>query len=184
MAHRRHITITAAFIMMLGTSTGIAAAGEPAREEISTPFATAPGHDRMKSQKPMPRISPRLSDSIATRIRSSFELAVDRLEEHAECRDLFSEIGSDGIEALSTTLYYPAALKLERDLCRRAEGYTVVGGAPTWLCRRFSKLSDQRAAMVLIHEALHHAGLNEQPSDPSAPSSREINDMVSEACRL
>jgi hypothetical protein len=85
---------------------------------------------------------------------------------------------------LSTTLYYPAALKLERDLCRRAEGYTTVGGAPTFLCRRFSKLPDRRAAMVLIHEALHHAGLDERPHDPEGPSSREINDMVSEACRL
>jgi len=183
MAIRRHITTTAAIIIILGSSSSIVSAGEPMREETSTSTSSSLGQDLTDPPAPAPRISRRVSDSVTRRLESAFDTAIGQLRKHPECQDLFSEIGSDGIEALSTTLYYPAELKLERDLCRRAEGYTIVGGAPTWLCRRFAKLSDCRAAMVLIHEALHHAGLDEWPLNPSAMSSGEINDMVSQACR-
>jgi len=185
MATRRHIGITAAFITVLFGSSAYLGAGELGASGStsigSTVGGTATAH---KPVTPKPRISERINSRVANKLEIAFDLALERLEEHPECRSLFVELDSDGTEMLSTTLYYPAALKLERDLCCQAEGYTTVGGAPTWLCRRFSKLPDQRAAMVLIHEALHHAGLGERPLNPDGPSSHEINDMVTEACRL
>ena len=36
--------------------------------------------------------------------------------------------------------------------------------------------------LELIHEALHHAGLTEQPMDPDGLTAREIDDMVGAAC--
>jgi hypothetical protein len=43
-------------------------------------------------------------------------------------------------------------------------------------------LSLDRAAMTVIHEALHHGGLREAPADPDAMNAREINTMVLHAC--
>jgi len=45
-------------------------------------------------------------------------------------------------------------------------------------------LLTEQAAMVVIHEALHHAGLPERPHDKKAMTSGQINDMVREACGL
>jgi len=38
--------------------------------------------------------------------------------------------------------------------------------------------------MVIIHEALHHAGLTEYPQDPNGMTSNQINGMVAEQCGL
>jgi hypothetical protein len=38
--------------------------------------------------------------------------------------------------------------------------------------------------MVIVHEALHHAGLNEYPKDPDAMTSKQINGMVMKHCGL
>jgi hypothetical protein len=46
-----------------------------------------------------------------------------------------------------------------------------VGSPSTFVCRLFQRLGDERAAVVLIHEALHHAGLTEYPQDPEAMTS-------------
>jgi hypothetical protein len=43
-------------------------------------------------------------------------------------------------------------------------------------------LDTDKAALVLLHEALHFAGLTEQPHDPRAMTSSEINDMVKDRC--
>jgi len=60
----------------------------------------------------------------------------------------------------------------------------MVGGGPVRVCRDFSRLSDSQAAMVIIHEALHHAGLTEYPQDPNGMTSNQINGMVAEQCGL
>ena len=61
---------------------------------------------------------------------------------------------------------------------------TYVGDAPTWICRRVTSYSDEQAALVVIHEALHHAGLTEKPHDRNAMSSGAINKMVGKSCNL
>jgi len=58
-------------------------------------------------------------------------------------------------------------------------------GTPiAWVCPAFSSLKVERAALTLIHEALHSAGMPERPQTPGARSSAEINDPVRGRCEL
>jgi hypothetical protein len=129
-----------------------------------------------------PRISRRVTSRLRSTIESGFQLAVQKLSTEPGCRDLFAELGADGREMLSTTLYYQADLKTEKQVCSRALAFTIVGGAPTWVCQRFARLNDRRAAAVLLHEALHHAGMGEWPNDPDGPTPAEIDELVADAC--
>jgi hypothetical protein len=52
------------------------------------------------------------------------------------------------------------------------------------LCRGFSSLGAERAAVTLIHEALHWAGLSEKPLDKDGMDPRDIDRMVKKACGL
>jgi hypothetical protein len=130
----------------------------------------------------VPRINRRVPERLRSKIESGFRLAVERVRQVPACNGLFAELDADGIQMLSTTLYYKAELKMELKVCPGALAYTLVDGAPTWLCRRFERLSDERAAAVLLHEALHHAGMDEWPHDPEAAPASAIDAMVKEAC--
>jgi hypothetical protein len=163
-------------IALLITATLVAV---PPRPASANPPAAAASPGSVS-----PHISPRVPAAVGGKVAAAWELAAERATRVPECRRLFTELGRDPMDVLSMTIYYPAELKLERRLCPRAYAYTVVGGAPTWLCRRFSRLSEERAAAVLLHEALHHAGLTEQPRDPDGLRPGEIQDMVEEACGL
>ncbi len=187
MAGQLYARSRAMFIAAFSISSVVVVAGEPMREVATTGSRSgvvvsteSVPSDRWLS----PWVSQRLSAPVADRLAAGYDLAVARLERLPACRALFTGLGSDGFEALSTTLYYPAELRQEHEVCRTADAYTVVGAAPTWLCRRFARVTDRRAALLVLHEALHHAGLDEWPHDRSAPSSESINDMVSEACGL
>ena len=86
---------------------------------------------------------------------------------------------------LEATLNFPIKNPKRRlDMCPRITAYTFVGASTTWLCPDFKRLPIEHAALVLIHEALHHAGLTEKPHDQGAMTSREINTMVTTACQL
>jgi len=129
-------------------------------------------------------ISSQIPAPVRSRVESSFALATLRLKDLPECAGLFSDFGANGLEVLSSTLYYPASAAQEKRACRGAWGYTTVGTAPTYLCRRFSRMSEKKGAMILIHEALHHAGMGEFPQDRNALSSAAINSLVEDACGL
>lgn len=131
-----------------------------------------------------PWISSKVPEPVRSRLEASYNIATRHLRDNAECRSLFAELGASGFEALASTLYYPASQQNEKQVCRGAFGYTTVGSAPTFLCRRFSRLSERRAALVLIHEGLHRAGMGEWPQDSDALPSSAINDLVAEACGL
>jgi hypothetical protein len=159
-------------------------AGTPAKtgdHVVPTHVVTAGSTHEMS---PAPRINRRVPTPLRSKIEAGFRLALERVDRLPACAGLFAELGTDGIEMLSTTLYYRAELKMEMRVCTHAYAYTLVGGAPTWLCRRFSWLSDERAAAVLLHEALHHAGTDEWPHDPHAASGSAINELVSNACEF
>jgi hypothetical protein len=94
---------------------------------------------------------------------------------------------------LSSGLYFPVdSYQREVEVCGRNAAvnsggaknlaYTNVGGAPTWVCRHFGRVSTETAAVAVIHEALHHAGLTEWPHDRLAMTSPEITEMVESAC--
>lgn len=58
----------------------------------------------------------------------------------------------------------------------------MVGSRRVTLCPEFATLSTTAAARILIHEALHSAGLGEWPAYPHALMSEEINRMVAGKC--
>jgi len=86
---------------------------------------------------------------------------------------------------LDRASYHPASGAHEGRYCR-GNGYavTVVGRSAVGLCRKFRRLSDQEAAIILLHEALHFAGQTEYPADPAAPDALTITKRVETSCRL
>jgi len=187
MAHQEWTETAASMVVVLAISAGIVAAGEPMGGTATVGASidrTASSRPHSANPAPSPWMSSRLCGAIRERLSTGFNLAVAQLERRIECRNLFTRLGSDGLEILSTSLYYPAGVRHESQTCLNADAFTVVGGAPTWLCRRFAQVSDRRAAVLVIHEALHHAGLDEWPHDPGGPSSQAINAMVQRACGL
>jgi len=134
------------------------------------------------------RLEPWIGKKLPPRTRRSltaaFELAVQRLRNRPECQRLFDDLGADGLEELAKSFYYGVALPREQTICRRTSAFTQVGGRVTRLCSSFSRLRQNQAAVVLIHEALHQAGMSEKPLDPKALDSAQINQLVSDRCAL
>lgn len=175
-------------VMALGPQA-LGLATEPASATGVRPSATAAGSGGAasfavggESVAPAPRINRKMSSRLSSTLESAFSLAVERVQNKPQCRAIFADLGADGVTVLSSTLYYQASLKMEKQVCPRAFGYTLVGGAPTWVCQQFAQLNDRRAARVLLHEALHHGGLDERPHDPDGPTPADIDELVSDAC--
>ncbi len=130
-----------------------------------------------------PRFVRRLPAPAERTLGEGFLVALHKLEADVECASLFTN--RDGRLRLLNTRYSPATVQEEMRVCRRgAVALTGVGSAETRLCRTFARLAPERAAVVLIHEALHYAGWSERPVDPEGLESREINAMVSDRCGL
>jgi hypothetical protein len=137
------------------------------------------------SQILTPKIGVEMPEKNREQITASFQIALDRVREVPECGRLFAELGADGTGTISRIRFYPIGRHaLGTDVCRGRVANTIVGGGPVWLCREFSRLTDTQAAMIIIHEALHHAGLTERPRDPKGMTSAAINDMVMTRCGL
>ena len=152
--------------------------------EANETTATAVG--TLRNEAPVgPWFHPKFSPEVKTKLQSAVRIAAKRIEDVEECGDLFANLGADGEEMLNTTLYFPVAANNRRDgICRQAAAYTKVGAKSTFICPEFSRLSDKRAAMFLVHEALHHAGLSEKPLDRRGMTSLEINTMVGRKCKF
>jgi hypothetical protein len=113
-----------------------------------------------------------------------FKLALERLDREPTCRALFGELGADARDMLGRSVYHRATPELERFNCASADAVTRVGSTVTWVCSRLAQESREQAALILIHEALHFAGLPESPPTPGAMSSKEINDRIADRCGL
>lgn len=101
------------------------------------------------------------------------------------CAELFSDLGAEGIDRLRIVHYRSAVYADALEVCRRGRGaaaFTFVGSPITTLCPAFDELTVEAAAHVVLHEALHSAGLTEWPLDPDAPNSRSIHRVVHMAC--
>ena len=130
-----------------------------------------------------PRLTGALPSDVTRNLLVGFPLALERVRELASCRSLFEPFVVSGVERLSTTLYAPENAKRTNNSCDRgALAYTYVGSPVTLLCAGFGTLRRDQAAIVLIHEALHFAGLPEAPSTRDALTSRQINRLVQDAC--
>lgn len=132
-----------------------------------------------------PRVSGLLNPLVNLKLEQAYPLALGRLQNAPACRALFNELGANGVEMLKTTIYYAATYKLEHSACSSSSvALTMVGSPQTRLCQTFSRLSAKWAAMLLIHEALYFAGLEESPPTPGAMNSAEINKRIIQRCDL
>lgn len=126
-----------------------------------------------------------MNDGMRSKLAAAFAVAVSRIEGSPECAALFAALDADGVEMLVGSLYFPAPPARRASTCRQAVAYTFVGEAPTFLCSGFSAMTDEHASLVLVHEALHRAGLPEGAwKAGGVMSSAAINDMVQVACGL
>ena len=143
------------------------------------------GERTVSEETTTPWIHPKFSSEAREKLQTAVRIAAERIEEVEECGALFAGLGADGKETLAKTLYFPVSAHNRKDgICRTAAAYTNVGAKSTFVCEEFSWLSDERAAMFVVHEALHHAGLTEKPLDRRAMTSLEINGMVGKKCRF
>ena len=185
------------FVAVTVSSLGaqLAAAADPevtaivaeAETEAMGAAVASPGSAAVTAILEMSAVEPwihhRMPRKAREKLEAAFDLALQRVREVPECGELFAKLGADGVEMLSTTLYFPIGSPTkEVEMCGTADAFTYVGEAPTFLCRKFYRLTVERAAMVVVHEALHHAGLTEWPSDPEGMKSIAINQVVSESC--
>jgi len=121
---------------------------------------------------------------VIRRLYAGFGIALQRVHKRDGCSDLFIRLGADGVEVLSGTTFTFARSKRAAEICADANAFTTVGGSTVWICRGFGWLTEKDAATVLIHEALHGAGLGEQPSDPEGLTPEEIDERVKKKCGL
>jgi hypothetical protein len=146
---------------------------------------SAPAHGAPEEQKAgEPKNIDALPKRVARKLRVSYEVALVRLEKVETCRALFSDLGADGLEMLNRSVYAPA-FDREGGCERGSPAYTFIGSRVTRLCPVFADLPRSKAAVALLHEALHHAGLGERPAVPTARhTAKEINWMVARKCGL
>jgi hypothetical protein len=161
------------------------AAADGAAAEASAAAASVPiGTDVLRTDL-RPNVRLGVAPAVAMKLRAGFDLALDRVERESACRALFADLGGEAREALGGTLYYGSTPAQEDGRCRYAYAVTQIGSAVTWVCQRnFVEVGLEHAARILIHEALHRAGLPERPQAPDAMSAREIDRIIHTRCGL
>jgi hypothetical protein len=113
----------------------------------------------------------------------AFAVALERVRSNGGCGALFDELRTDAVSALLRTVYHPVQTHSDMALCRRGViAVTEVNGSRTRICPNIRRVSRPLLASILIHEALHHAGMSEAPFDPLAPTSAEITRRVKVSC--
>jgi hypothetical protein len=147
--------------------------------------AGSPKGTQGRAERRVPLIRPGLDPDAVLKLGQAHALAKRRVETNAQCRALFTALGAAGEEKLAAAIYMQAPPEVVARRCRGGAAAAInPGTALTWVCPAFSSLKVQRAAMTLIHEALHSAGMLERPQTPDALSSAEINDLVRDSCGL
>lgn len=129
-----------------------------------------------------PWISSKLPRPVRRKIESASAIAMKRIQRYPSCACLFADLGEDGVDVIRRTLYFPADLRMEQKMCWRAYAFTKVGVRPTWICRKMYLLPARHIALILLHEALHHAGLGMERAGAKAPHSLITTHRVAVAC--
>lgn len=185
---RRHAGAVAVAVLCAGT---LGAAHDPSGDSV-TSLVGAVAAPAVPAGVPAPgRISPRILGSCDARTRvrltAALRLAAQRVRDVPTCAALFEHLGADGIECLRVTLYQSVARGGGEEVCARGWGsvaFTRVKSPVTTLCPGFDQLTIEQAAVAVLHEALHFAGLPESPQTPGAMTPREIDRMIRSRCRL
>jgi len=115
----------------------------------------------------------------------AFHFAQEKIQVHPGCSALFRRFGVDGVEVLARVRFDAATFEKNVSVCKHGvAAYTAVGTGQIRLCPGFAVLSVPGAALILIHEALHSAGLSEKPADPNGLTPQQINRLVEVGCSL
>ena len=132
------------------------------------------------------RFGPAVSKSrrLKVKLKAAFLTALDRVRRGAECRALFDPLEADGADMLTRSIYARASAGMEATWCRHSVAGTNVGNRTVFLCRRFGTLPVEEAATILIHEAMHWAGMSENHLEQGSPTGEQISSMVRRACFL
>jgi hypothetical protein len=146
-------------------------------------FAGRPDGAPNASLSVAPRVYGRLSERTLRNIRLGFPLALKMVSSTSACSALFEPFHAAAVETLASTWYAaPTGREKTRICVGRVAAFTAVGGRVTKLCPEFGDLYPREAALTLVHEALHSAGMPESPATPGALTSQEINALVARAC--
>lgn len=126
-----------------------------------------------------------LTAAEATRVNQGKTTATNKLNNTPDCEKMYDDLGANGPNVLSRTTYRDGTGSAACNSHPSAAAVTQPGSFTVLLCgTNFTNLSASGAAVVVIHEGLHSAGLNENPPDPSAMTSDQINQMVMSKCGL
>ncbi len=79
-----------------------------------------------------------MPDKVKAKIEAGFEIALTRVRQETGCSSLFEDLGADPIEIMKTGLYFPTNVQREHAVCPRSVAQTIVGSAPTWICRNIA----------------------------------------------
>jgi hypothetical protein len=175
-----------AICVLLLSTTPVAANddGEPAAARADNTTVPDSSVQPARLMRTRPWIHGTMSSEVIDKLEAAIDLANDRVARLPSCAALFTDLGADASETLESVLYLPAPPESEASACRHAMAHTFVGDSRTWVCRSITEISNSQAAMLIIHDALHHAGLSERGRDRRSKTSTDINELVSVRCRL
>lgn len=94
-------------------SAPLAAAGDGPRHPAVCRTGAEPGAAEASPSLPQPWVSRAVMAPVRARLEAGIELALRRLEDRPQCRALFEGLAMDGLQALSSTYYYPTDLAHE-----------------------------------------------------------------------
>ena len=144
-----------------------------------------PASNERISLKIMPHTSGPLETGSARNLLTGFSGALERVRDIPSCRALFETLDASGVEMITNSFYIAPSVAEKRELCTGGvTAFTQVGSRVTRLCPGFGDVDRLTAALLLIHEALHSAGMLESPSTAGALTPSEINRLVRQACEL
>jgi len=127
-----------------------------------------------------PRIKGALPPQVKCRLEQAFSVAVSTVRSNERCQGLFASLGLKGVDAFQLMLFFEGQ---DRGPCAKgAPAFNYYGHPLTGLCASFGRLEAGEAAVQLIHEALHVAGMNEFPNDPGGKTPSEISRLVRYSC--
>lgn len=127
-----------------------------------------------------PRTRGPLPAAMKGRLESAYPLALRIVESRPGCQGLFAPWRVPAELVFQRMVFFSAT---EKATCMTgAPAFNYFGHPLTGLCDSFSRLAVAEAAVLLIHEALHVAGLNEYPNDPMAMTPAQITRLVRSSC--
>jgi hypothetical protein len=159
----------------------------PARIEALLLVGALAGGPLAAADRSTPQLEVQGGGAVLTQaVRAARKIALDRIGTVDRCRELFAGQGTDGARILLDSDYHTAQPGEAGGLCEKgASAFTGMTSKRTAVCRdSFLKLQPHTRAIVLLHEALHVAGLGQYPHHAGGMTAREIDEMVSRSCDL